>query len=80
MKKFFLAALVPGVFTVNKKANTQHGFSSSDKTTPQFSFWQNKDDRELRLKYMLGWKIQDLFSCFGFEGFIQRGIFPPPFL
>jgi Outer membrane protein beta-barrel domain len=46
MKKFFLAALVLAVFTVNKKANAQQGFSVSVKTTPQFSFLQNKDDRD----------------------------------
>ena len=46
MKKIFLAALVLAVFTVNKKANAQQGFSVSVKTTPQFSFLQNKDDRD----------------------------------
>jgi hypothetical protein len=46
MKKMFLAALVLAVSTVNKKANAQQGFSVSVKTTPQFSFLQNKDDRD----------------------------------
>lgn len=46
MKKIFLAALVLAVFTVNKKANAQQGFSVSVKTTPLFSFLQNKDDRD----------------------------------
>ena len=46
MEKFFLAALVLAVFTVNRKANAQQGFSISVKTTPQFSFLQNKDDRD----------------------------------
>ena len=31
---------------MNKKANAQQGFSVSVKTTPQFSFLQNKDDRD----------------------------------
>ena len=38
MKKMFLAALVLAVFTVNKKANAQQGFSVSVKTTPLVSF------------------------------------------
>ena len=46
MKKMFLAALVLAVSTVNKKANAQQGFSVSVKTTPLFSFLQNKDDRD----------------------------------
>jgi hypothetical protein len=46
MKKMFLAALVLAVFTVNKKANAQQGFSVSVKTTPLFSFLQNKDDHD----------------------------------
>jgi Outer membrane protein beta-barrel domain len=46
MKKFFLAALVLAVVTVNKKANAQQGFSVSVKTTPQFSSLRNKDDRD----------------------------------
>jgi len=46
MKKFFLAALTLAVFMVNKKANAQQGFSVSVKASPQFSFLQNKDDRD----------------------------------
>jgi len=46
MKKMFLAALVLAVSTVNKKANAQQGFSVSVKTTPLFSFLQNKDDHD----------------------------------
>jgi len=46
MKKFFLAASVLAVFAVNKKATAQEGFSVSVKTNPQFSFLQNKDDRD----------------------------------
>ena len=46
MKKFFLAAIVLAVFTANNKANAQQGFSVSVKATPQFSFLQNRDDRD----------------------------------
>ena len=45
MKKIFLAALVLAALTMNKKADAQQGFSVSVKTTPLFSFLQNKDDR-----------------------------------
>jgi Outer membrane protein beta-barrel domain len=46
MKKIFLAAFVLAAFTVSNKANAQQGFSVSVKTTPQFSFLRNKDDRD----------------------------------
>jgi Outer membrane protein beta-barrel domain len=46
MKKILLAAFVFAAFTVSKKANAQQGFSVSVKATPQFSFLQNKDDRD----------------------------------
>jgi hypothetical protein len=45
MKKYFLAAFVLTALTVSKKADAQQGFSISVKTTPQFSFLQNADDR-----------------------------------
>jgi hypothetical protein len=46
MKKFLLAASVIAVFTVNKKANAQQGFSVTAKAAPQFTFLQNKDDHD----------------------------------
>lgn len=44
MKKILSAALILAVFTVNKKANAQQGFSVSVRNIPLFSFLQNKDD------------------------------------
>ena len=45
MKKFLITALViAGLSNINK-ANAQQGFSVSVKAAPQFSFLQNKDDR-----------------------------------
>jgi hypothetical protein len=45
MKRVFMVAIVFAAFTANK-ANAQKGFSVSVKATPQFSFLQNKDDRD----------------------------------
>ena len=46
MKKIFLAVLAIAAFAMNNQANAQKGFSVSVKATPQFSFLQNKDDRD----------------------------------
>jgi len=44
MKKIFLAAFAFSTLIVANTANAQKGFSVSVKTTPQFSFLENKDD------------------------------------
>jgi hypothetical protein len=46
MKKIFLVTALIAAFTISKQANAQQGFSVSVKATPQFSFLQNKDDRD----------------------------------
>jgi len=45
MKKIFISALLIAGLAVNR-ANAQQGFSLSVKAIPQFSFLQNKDDKD----------------------------------
>lgn len=46
MKKIYVAFLAIAVFAMSNQANAQKGFSVSVKAAPQFSFLQNKDDRD----------------------------------
>ncbi|OQP60121.1 hypothetical protein A3860_34910 [Niastella vici] len=46
MRRIFRAAFVVAAFTVNNDANAQEKFSISVKGTPQFSFFQNRDDHD----------------------------------
>lgn len=45
MKKVLITALVIAALSTINKVNAQQGFSVSVKAAPQFSFLQNKDDR-----------------------------------
>src|SRR5690349_17096178 len=45
MKRIFSVAFILAALAMNKQAHAQQGFSVSVKATPQFSFLQNKDDR-----------------------------------
>lgn len=46
MKNVLFVGLVMILFAMNNHANAQQGFSVNVKATPQFSFLQNKDDRD----------------------------------